>query len=194
MRFLYIFFALLIASPVYAADYYADYPGSGSSGCTTGDPCTIYRCLETVATTGDTCLLKDNTYAVDIVTVPAGINLKSESEDASLVILTAGVSDGNNPMIQLSSDTPGTNGNQTISYITIDGESASYDFDHGILVKNRDNVTIHDCVIKDFQGAYGSVSSTGVGGGSYGVYVYSSNFPQTDNWYAYVADDGLETR
>jgi hypothetical protein len=189
MRFLYIFFALLIASPVYAADYYADYPGSGTD-CSTGTPCTIYYCLETKATTGDTCLLKDNTYAVDIVTVPAGINLKSESEDASLVILTAGVSDGNNPMIQLSSDTPGTNGNQTISYITIDGESASYDFDHGILVKNRDNVTIHDCVIKDFQGAYGTASSTGVGGGSYGVYVYSSNFPQTDNWSAYVADDG----
>jgi hypothetical protein len=191
MRFLYIFFALLIASHAYAADYYADYPGSGSSGCTTGDPCTIYRCLETVATTGDTCLLKDNTYPVDIVTVPAGINLKSESEDASLVILTAGVSDGNNPMIQLVSDTPGTNGNQTISHITIDGESASYDFDHGILVKNRDNVTIHDCVIKDFQGAYGSVSETGVSGGSYGVYVYSSNFPQTQSTYAYVSDDGL---
>jgi hypothetical protein len=115
MRFLYILFAFTYRHPVYAADYYADYPGSGSSGCTTGDPCTIDRCLETIATSGDTCLLKDNTYAVDIVTVPVGINLKSESEDASLVILTAGVNDGNNPMIQLSSDTPGTNGNQTIT-------------------------------------------------------------------------------
>lgn len=56
---LFLFF-LLVASLVWA-DYYADPAGSGTT-CSSGVPCTVNYCINTKATAGDTCYLKDGTY------------------------------------------------------------------------------------------------------------------------------------
>jgi hypothetical protein len=85
-------------------------------------------------------------------------------------------------MLLYSSGSAGTNGNQTLSYITLDGRPGGYTAYQGVKILNRDNVTIDNCTIENFYG----VGTSTYANGSYGVYVSSGDFPITSNWSAYI--------
>jgi hypothetical protein len=181
-----IVLALLLPQAVYAAcERYVSTDGSGID-CTVGDPCNIQIGIES-ASSGEEVCLNDGTYAItDQLAVPTGVSVTSTNADKSLVTIEAGASFAiGTPMFLYSSGSAGTNGNQTLSYITLDGRPGGYTAYQGVKILNRDNVTIDNCTIENFYG----VGSSTYANGSYGVYVSSGDFPITSNWSAYIGTD-----
>ncbi|MBN2843824.1 MAG: hypothetical protein JXM68_12095 [Sedimentisphaerales bacterium] len=85
-----------------------------------------------------------------------------------------------NPIIELSSTTQGTDGNQSISYLMFDGNSLTGT--RAILVVYRDSVIIHDITVKDFSAK--GVDFDGVSSGepttySTGNKIYNCTFQNT---------------
>lgn len=190
----YIIVFLLLSTPAFGATHWVDPAGSGTT-CSEGSPCTIEYAIETKASSGDTVKAKDgsgvNAYATDQLNFPVGVSLVSDSVDKTAVVIQP---DRNmavgTPLIKLSSVDPGTTGNQSISYVTIDGTSGSYTARQGIEIKNRDNVSIHHCTIEDFTG----VATTSKSSSSWGLHVYSS---ETDegaiNWWDMITTDFVKS-
>jgi hypothetical protein len=189
-----IILILSIASPAVAATLYVDADCSNgistyneaTQQCT-GGTSTVYSSItnaQIVQSATDTISLGDGTYNIGSLTLAAQVSLTSTSQDKSLVTLTPSSSNTSTPFINLSSVTPGTTGNQSISYVTIDGRNASYYFYKGIYVKNRDGVEIHHCTIEDFNadGSY-SYSFENI----YGVKVESDSITVNNMWYNYFA-------
>jgi len=99
-----------------------------------------YACTQ-VTTPGDVIHLKAGTYNETAQSVLApGVSIVGAG-DTSIITTAAAL----NPMIKLSS-AAGTNGNQSISYVRIDGDLTAL---AGITVNGRSNVLIHHCTIID---------------------------------------------
>lgn len=107
----------------------------------------IKTAVET-ATSGKIVFIKNGGYYENVVNVPVGVTIKGESRNGVIINLT-----GTHPaqsetaIFQLKSGSR-TNGNQTISGLTIVGTSSG---SGGIMVDNRDNVTITDVRIQDMN-------------------------------------------
>ncbi len=97
---------------------------------------------------GDTIFFDSGTYTETTqISHTAGISLMGVG-DASKLVLTYVSSSSSSGCIQLSSaPTEGTNGNQSISYLYIDGDLTGT---IGIVVYCRSNVKVHHCTIIDF--------------------------------------------
>jgi uncharacterized protein (TIGR02145 family) len=108
------------------------------------------------------------TTAGDIIHVNVGEY--TENEQSVLVAGVSIVGDGDtswihsnvggSPMLTLNSAAEGTNGNQSISYIKLDGDALT---GHSpITINARSNVKVHHCTIVDFS-TWGVVFNGGVG-------------------------------
>ena len=116
--------------------------GDGSSG----NPWATPAYAVTQASAGDTIFFQAGTYTISAsVTVPVQVSLYS---NVAAVCSAGGAVDA---MFMLSSASEGTNGNQTISGLTFDGnDSTGY---RAIAVIARSNVKIHDNTFQNFYRA-----------------------------------------
>jgi hypothetical protein len=134
--------------------HYVSTTGSDANSGTIGSPwLTLAHACSQVTTPGDTIYINPGTY---IETLPAmvavGVNIKG-ADSATTIIKSHYKADWNfsNPTdaaIAFASSTEGTNGNQSLSGITLDGDNKTGNL--GIIVKNRSNVIIHNVKVKDF--------------------------------------------
>jgi len=145
-------------------NHYIATTGSDANNGTIGSPWkTLHYAATQVTTPGDTIYINSGTY---IETLPAmiavGVSIKG-ADSATTIIKSHYVADFNfgdpsDAAIAFSSSTEGTNGNQSLSGITLDGDNLTGTL--GILVKLRSNVIIHNIKVKDFYingiGYYGS--------------------------------------
>lgn len=167
----------------FAATYYADTGGSGTT-CSVGSPCTLEYAVETKAaiTPPNTVSVNDGTYLVaNPFEIPVGVHVTSTSQDKTLVIIqpAANYGTGDGPLVEMISGTPGTTGGQTLSYLTFDGQGTYY-ARQGICIRDYNNVTIHHCTIEDFTGIVTNTQSTR----SWGIEVLS-----TEETYSYHRDN-----
>src|SRR6185312_2458290 len=164
IKYLTILFVCLLQNTFAQTKHYIDPTGSDANNGTIGSPWkTLHYAATQVTTPGDTIYINSGTY---IETLPAmvavGVNIKG-ADSATTIIKSHYVADWNfsNPSdaaIAFASSTEGTNGNQSLSGITLDGDNLTGTL--GILVKLRSNVIIHNIKVKDFYingiGYYGS--------------------------------------
>jgi hypothetical protein len=174
--FIVILATLIFAGAVNAATFYVDNAGDDS----------IAHAL-LIAKKGDIIKINDGVYNEGQLNVPEGVSLTSTSQNASKVTIQPNKSIIGWPFINLSSGNPGSNGNQTISYLSFNGNTGSYRANMGLKVENRSNVKITHCNISDFTGS----------AGAYGVSIRSTEIGQTADWWEYLPIDpqapGVET-
>lgn len=175
--FIVILVTLIFAGTVNAATFYVDNAG--------GDDSITHALL--IAKKGDIIKINDGIYNEGQLNVPEGVSLTSTSKDPSRVIIQPKKNLGLSPFINLSSANPGSNGNQTISYLSFNGHSGTYRALVGFRVENRSNVKITYCNIINFTGSKGA----------YGVRVRSTEVSSTGEWWKYWPSDpqapGVET-
>lgn len=128
------------------ATYYIDtagIDGAGHTGAISDPWATLAYACTRVTTPGDTIHVNAGTYTETAQSVLAiGINIEGEGITSIIRSVTA-----LNPLIDMSSGSEGTNGNQTISYIYFDGELTCRG---AIIIQARSNVRIHHCTFIDF--------------------------------------------
>lgn len=160
-------------SPPAGCSWYVDTGGNNTSGDgSSGQPWLTVAYTLSQSNYGEVVCINDGTYNEGQLVVPAGVSLRSTSANASKVTIQPNVNmNVLTPFLKLHTATPGSDGNQTISYLGINGHTTSYSCSLAISIKNRNNVRIHHCNIHDF---YVGVSSTY---GAHGIVVRSSTEP-----------------
>src|SRR6185437_3344597 len=138
-----ILFICLLQNTFAQTKHYIDPTGSDANNGTIGSPWkTLHYAATQVTTPGDTIYINAGTY---IETLPAmvavGVNIKGADSATTIIKSTYAAN-------SLASTTEGTNGNQSISGITLDGNNLQATL--GILIKCRSNVIIHNIKVKDF--------------------------------------------
>lgn len=131
-----------------ATTYYIDPTGNDTTGNgTIGTPWkSLYKACSTVTTAGDTIHVNAGNYTeTKQSTLAVGVNIEGEGNTS---IIKSEVSTNNMPTILLNSDLHGTSGNQSISYIRMDGSLFAYS---AIMVATRSDISIHHCEIEDFN-------------------------------------------
>src|SRR6185312_5185706 len=135
-------------------NHYVSTTGSDTAIGTISRPwATLHYAATQVTTAGDTIQILNGTYILTQASLIApGVNVKGQS--ISGTILKSHYKNDwnfNDPVdapITFKSSTEGTNGNQSISNLTLDGDALTGNT--AIMVKCRSNVLIHDMTIKDF--------------------------------------------
>jgi hypothetical protein len=175
--FIVILATLIFVGSVNAATYYVGNTGNDSSGI--GDANRPWRTIAhalSLMKSGDLIKINDGTYNEGQLNVPPGVSLTSTSQDSSKVIIQPNTNLSLwQPFINLSSTNPGSIGQQTISYLDINGNSGIYHARRGIYIQNRSNVKVDNCNIRNFTGQ----------DGSYGVFVLSNEIQSTSDWWNY---------
>ena len=175
MVFFLLSFVCFTASSLLAATYYVDRQGSDSADGHTAPWLTIKHALTQVKA-GDVISINDGVYSEGQLVFPEGVSLTSTSQDNTKVKIQPNIRLGlNKPLLILSSASPGSNGNQTISYVELDGQNGSNTCRWAIKLQNRNNVRIHHCNIHDFF----------CGNASYAVWVKSTEIPFTSKWWEF---------
>jgi hypothetical protein len=186
--FIVILATLIFAGAVNAATFYVDTAGNDLAdfGDVNRPWRTIVYALSNVSH-GDIIKINDGVYNEGRLKVPEGVSLTSTSQNASKVTIQPNKNLGLWPFINLSSTRPGSNGNQTISYLSFNGDTGVYRGLVGIKVQNRNNVKITHCNISNFTSSAGAC----------GVSVRSTEIGDTGNWWEYWPLDpqapGVET-
>lgn len=164
-RFLTILFLTASCTLAFGTDYYVRTDGSNSnnglSNTSGGAWLTVaYACSQVSAGT-HTINIGTGTFdeGTNEMVLAVGVSLTGSSKTGTIIISrratvrnSAGVQSAS---ITLASASEGTNGNQSISFLTLDGDNQTGDLDGnpayvGILVYRRSNVIVHDCIVKDF--------------------------------------------
>jgi len=134
--------------------YYVSTTGSDANTGTIGSPwLTLAHAATQVTTAGDTIQILNGTYTLTQASLIApGVSVKGQSITGT-ILLSNYKNDWNfnDPLyapITFSSNAEGTNGNQSISNLTLDGNNLTGN--SAIVVRCRSNVFIHDMTIKDF--------------------------------------------
>lgn len=176
-------FSLFFMGNVYGGTYFVDMKGSDSLGDGNyGSPWkTVSYALKNVKY-GDIVSINDGTYLESQLVVPAGVSLTSTSQDNTKVKLLPNVDMGQStPFLKLVTSSPGSSGNQTISYIELDGINGTSEAQVVILVQNRNNVRIHHCNIHDFVGTDEETH--------YAIEIESTQLRRTAEWWNYWPAD-----
>lgn len=161
MRKILILLLLAVSLNVWADKWYIATTGSDSHGKgTSGDPwLTLKHAADTItgaAFVGDTIVVGAGTFTeTQQSAIGVGVSLYTSNN----AIITSGAA--LNPIIYLASGSENTNGNQSISGFTFDGNLTGV---IGIHVRARSNVTVHDCEFIDFTD--NAVRFTGLVSGS----------------------------
>lgn len=133
-----------------ATKYYIATTGNNSNDGSVGNPwLTLSYACSQVTTAGDTIYVNSGTYNETArCNLSVGVSIVGVG-DASNIVSTYYLASTDYGAISLYSSSAGTNGNQSISYIKLDGSNfTSYS---GITVRYRSNVKIHHCTIVNFQ-------------------------------------------
>jgi hypothetical protein len=119
--------------------------GSNENDGSVGSPWATLAYAVTQASAGDTVYMNAGSHTIDAtVSVPVGVSITGAGATS---IINYTNTTANQPCLALISTPEGTDGNQSISYIKMDGgDSASWAID----VRNRDSVLIHNCTFEDF--------------------------------------------
>lgn len=160
------------------AIYYTSPAGNDSTGTgTVGNPWkTVSKATSTVTTVGDTIHLLSGIYLETVQCfLAAGVNMEGETDMSSIFQSTwPWAFQGG-----LCLDSPeGSNGNQSLSYITFDGRGELSE--RGIEVYGRSNINIHHLIIKDYN-SEGIVISATVGYTGFEPAIYAVNNLFHDN-------------
>jgi hypothetical protein len=154
MRNLLILLFLCCSLTISGATYYIDPSGSDSNNGSSSSPwkTLAYACSKAI-TPGDVIHINPGTYLETTeCSVAVGVSIVGANQTTCIIkshyyfARTGG--DIQDAAILLNSTSQGTNGNQSISNLTIDGDALKGGI--AILVRMRSNVIIHDCIIKDF--------------------------------------------
>jgi len=139
-----------------AETYYVDTGGSNTTGNgSQGNPWQTIEYALTQVSYGDLIKINDGVYSEGQLNVPLGVSLTSTSQDAAKVKIYPKYDSQihGNPLLKLTS-AQGTNNpaGQTISYVTLDGDgtTGTPHVSEAIGIHDRDNVEIHNCIIKEF--------------------------------------------
>ncbi len=134
-------------------NYYISPVGNNITGDgSAGKPWkTLFKATSNVTAAGSTIHVNAGTYTeTKTSNLRAGVNL--EGDGATTTIIKGAVATSYTSLIELQSPDR-TNGNQSISKITFNGQYVS-EANHktwlAIWITGRSNVSIHDCVIKNF--------------------------------------------
>lgn len=170
-----IFFLFCFTITAQAETYFVNTSGSDADGFgSSANPWRTVSYALSQSSSGDLISIDDGDYSEQRLIVPPGVSITSSSRDSSKVRVYPAVSMATDrPFMVLSSSNPGSDGNQTISYIELDGSENGRVARVGILVENRNNVRIDHNNIHDFTG----VDS------SHGVIARSTQIPYTHIWW-----------
>jgi peptidoglycan hydrolase-like protein with peptidoglycan-binding domain len=154
---------LVVTPPTTLNTYYISPSGNDTSGTgTTTNPWkSLYKACSSVTTSGSTVHVKAGTY---IETLPCnlsvGVSIEGEGQNNTIINSTYSFSVlpyGNfgKGSIALISSSENTNGNQTISDLTLDGgwtptSTNTTTATRGIIVRSRGNVTLNRISVKNF--------------------------------------------
>jgi hypothetical protein len=146
---------IIVAGDAFAAcERYVTTTGTGIDCLRAGgDECNIYTGIQN-ASSGEEVCLDDGTYNItSSITVPVGVSVTSTNASSSGVMIQPGASfSTSQPLFSLISSS-NTDGNNTISHLTFDGENASNRAYIPIETRQRNHVTIHNCIVRQFYGA-----------------------------------------
>jgi len=132
------------ATRVYVATTGNDGTGDGTSG----NPYLTIATGISHASAGDTVFIVAGTYNVSTqIVLPVQVSLMGEGETSNIILTYTSVSSSSGCIQLASNPTEGTNGNQSISYLRLDGDLTGT---NAIVVYCRSNVKVHNCTIIDF--------------------------------------------
>ncbi len=174
---------LLISSVVGATTFYIDPAGNNSNNGSAGSPWkTLSYACSKVTTSGDIIHVNAGTYPETAQSfLAAGVSIEGAGNTS---IIRSSIAPANTYTLVLSSSSQGTNGNQSISNIRMEGGMTAY---AAILVERRSNVSIHNCEFADFFSR--GIMFTAVGYGSDAVPTsYSTGNTFHDNKVTNCAD------
>jgi len=176
------FFLLFYVNLAYCETYFVDKKGSNSNYGSRNDPwATVEHALKKVQY-GDTISINDGIYTENQLIVPEGVSLTSSAQDNSKVKIQPGYEMGQStPFLKLVSGSLSSNGNQTISYIELNGINGFNTAQVAILVQNRNNIRIHHCNIHDFIGTREELEFT--------IKIESTQIARTNEWWEYWPAD-----
>jgi hypothetical protein len=151
--------------------YVATYDNGGRDSNTglSGSPwLTVYKACTSVPSGAYTINVGVGTFVEShICPLPVGVSVIGAGKNVTIIIGTYTETPAynvTNGTFKLYSATAGTNGNQSISNLTLDGGNGSSSAGiRAISVHNRGHVYIHDCIIKDFYVQGVCFNSAGAG-------------------------------
>ncbi|GAB2830595.1 nicotinamide riboside transporter PnuC [Ferruginibacter profundus] len=132
----------------FATTYYISSKGSDQNGNgTIGNPWhSLYKATAAVTTPGDIIHVTAGTYNEPVrCNLAVGVSIEGEGP-ASVIQSTLSIEFA---AIIVATSKEGTDGSQHISNIKIDGTNRTGSW--GIEIRGRKNVSIHDCIIADFD-------------------------------------------
>jgi hypothetical protein len=139
-----IFFSLQINGQYI---YYISPSGNDNTGNGSGESPwrTLGKAASEVTKHGSIIFLKEGIYSISTqVEISAGVSIRGEGDKS---VISSLIATANTPSIILSSPIAGTNGNQSISHIKMQGNNVAT---WAIRVVRRNNVHIHNCTFVDF--------------------------------------------
>ena len=146
MKFLLLLISIFLSSISNAATYYISPTGNDNTGTgsITNPWKTLKKATSTVTTPGNIIFVKAGTYVENSTsTLAVGVSIEGEG---ALSIIKASFSTVFQMIIEAHSP-EGTNGNQHISNISMDGQNST---SWAIQIQGRSNFSIHDCIIYNF--------------------------------------------
>lgn len=148
MKFLYSFFLFFCIQYSFATTYYISPTGSDKTG--NGSILTpwqsLYQATSSVKNVGDIIHVNAGVYTETIrSTLSVGVSI--EGEGTASIIKSTLIEEF--VAIIIATSPEGTDGNQHISNIKLDGDKRTTSW--AIEIRGRKNVSIHDCIIIDFE-------------------------------------------
>lgn len=135
------------------AIYYISPTGHDDTGDgTQGNPWATPGYAISQCSSGDTVYASNGNYTISSsIVLPTGISIQGQSTSVifySTVVGTRGGTGISNPTFDMTSPTEGTNGNQSITNITLDGSDLVAG--GAFMIRKRSNITFDGVVIRDF--------------------------------------------
>jgi len=154
MKLFLLTVSLFLCSITNAATYYISPTGNDvtGNGSITNPWRTLFKATQTVTTFGDKIRVLAGTYT-ETQTCILSTGVSIEGDAAATTIIRADETGAWSSLLQLDSP-DGTNATQSISKVTLDGQfvsSTNFKTWVAIWVTGRSNVSIHDCIIKNFK-------------------------------------------
>ncbi len=149
MKFIIALLLLLFVQNSYATTYYISLAGNDVSGTgSIGNPWkSLYKATSVANTVGDIIHVTAGNYLETVrCNLAVGVSIEGEGADVSIIRSTLSAQF---VAIIIATSPEGTNGNQYISKIKLDGNKRTTSW--AIEIRGRSNFSIHDCIIQDFE-------------------------------------------
>ncbi|MGB4842850.1 MAG: nicotinamide riboside transporter PnuC [Ferruginibacter sp.] len=148
MKFFFNLILICFLQTGYATTYYVSTTGNDitGNGSVSNPWKTLHKATKMVTTRGDIIHVKAGVYTETVqVVLAAGVSIEGEGETT---VIQSTLTQDWIELLSLRSP-EGTDGNQEISNLKFDGQNLSTSW--GIAISGRSNVSIHDCIIVDFN-------------------------------------------